>query len=814
MRSDSPGTMYAALVRACRGWSERPWLGLVYGVAAFMLATWLARRDASESAKLLAAALRTAPRRLQDRPLPGLGAEVRVRLDAFGRPTIRARTRHDAFLALGYLCARDRMFQMDFLRREAAGRLSEILGPAVVESDRRMRAFDFQRVATEAARALPAGQAELTAAFADGVNAWLEADGSFFEREWLRYAPAAWRPSDSLLIQLGMFHRLCADKRSKRSLEVLGAALPPSVVRFFTPDSDCFDAPLIGGEGHRPQTPIPLEDLFQALASSGGSPWPDRGVMPESAAVHGSNAWAVSGGRTKDGRAIVANDLHLSLAFPNIFYCAAFEIEDACFSGVLVPGVPVVLAGSNRKVAWGVSNLCGDNFDLVPVEIHPDRGDTYKCDGQWRRFAHRREVIAVKGAPSIELEVRETVWGPVCEDRIAGRYFAIRWAALDPRASDMGLSAVAAANDVASAVAAASHAGCPPLNFVCADSAGGIAWTVAGKLPCRPGLGYIPGGSLPVVLNPVSGVIVTANNRVSGTDYAQALGQNFCNGYRAFRARELLEAQAGIDEAYIGASQLDMEEGGLAFYRTLACKVLAGATAEASCRVGTVREILDGWSGSSGESGPAMAILLRFRQVLADSLFSAYLHKCRLVDPDFEYGWANFESPLRALLSEQPESVFPFRRDFHDWPGFILGALERAQADLLSMHRLKTLHDLDWLEVHRPNPRYMLSRLFPSTTPLFDAPTHAGGGSLYCVRVASPEHGAAARLVVSPGKEGCGLLHMPGGQSGHPLSRHYSDQHSAWANGERIAFLLEEGREVSLEPAAALSYGSLKASES
>ena len=291
--------------------------------------------------------------------VPGLESPVKITSDRYGIPTIVAHSRMDAMLALGYVTARDRLWQIDILRRRAAGRLSEILGKGALGVDRRQRTIGFARAAKAIAANLPKDQKEILHSYASGINAYIkEAKVLPFEFLILRYRPEPWAVEDSILVILNIFQDLTWDsEEDERMLSIMAASLPPEVVDFLTPDTDDYTTVLLGGKNtHRPIRPIPIEALASVRDTS--TPTDKRTGMVRMQPHVGSNNWAVAKSKTNDGRAIVANDMHLGLSVPNIWYRAVLRYGDVEISGVTLPGTPAWL-----QVLMGM--LLGD----LPISV-------------------------------------------------------------------------------------------------------------------------------------------------------------------------------------------------------------------------------------------------------------------------------------------------------------------------------------------------------------------------------------------------------------------------------------------------------------
>lgn len=737
--------------------------------------------------------------------LPGLSQPARVESDALGVPSIRASDRNDAMRVLGYLHARDRFFQMDLMRRKSAGRLAEIFGSTAVELDKRQRVYGFEQVARKVVENLPTDQARLLTAYTAGVNAWLARETvPPPELLALHVAPEAWRPEDSLLVALGMFQTLNGQEQDERMLTVMEHALPADLTAFLTPDQGPYTSTLTGGgDSHRPLRPLPLQAWTDLLAKSSSLALAQAGSVDPDQLIAGSNNWAVAGTRTRDGRAIVANDMHLPLGIPNIWYRAAWRYAGRELTGLTLPGLPMLVTGSNGRIAWGFTNIDADLLDLVRLELNPDNPDQYRTADGWRSFETRRETLRVKGGEDITLELKQTVWGPVAAAPLLGQPVALHWTALDAAAVDLNLSGMDGVDTLEQAMALFNRTGAPPQNVALADKDGHIAWTYMGRFPLRQGFdgavsrswsdgavgwdGFIPSNELPRVIDPPAGYLATANNRTLGKGYPHVIGHNYANGYRAWRINERMKSLSRATEADMLDVQLDTRSELFDFYRDLALELL-GEEEEPLLRQAQVA--ISAWNGRMDADSRGIPLLIGYRKKLAETVFAPVITRGRRLDPQFNYAWREMEAPLRDLLSARDARTLPNPR-YGDWRGLMRQTLLDSARELQARFPDIPLDQLTWGRANRIVVRHPFSTKLPGpladwlNMEAFDSPGCAG----FCVRVSTDAHGASERMAISPNHPEDGILHMPGGQSGHPLSSHYRDQQTAWRDGKPLPFM-------------------------
>ena len=731
--------------------------------------------------------------------IKGLGLPVTVTTDRFGIPTITASTRRDAALALGYVTAQDRLFQMDLLRRRASGRLSEIVGDIAIKTDKRQRVIGFHRVTQAIVANLSNEQREILVAYADGVNAYIrQMDTAPFEFLLLGYRPEPWTPEDSILVVMNIFQVLSFKQNDERMMTIMENSLPPEVVAFLTPDTDIYTQVLLGGpDAHRPIQPIPVE----ALASIRHAPkQTGERLVRTTSHVAGSNGWAVDQSKTADGRAIVANDMHLRLSIPNTWYRVSLRYGDVEISGVILPGTPAIVVGSNGHVAWGFTYIAGDFLDLVQLEINPENIDEYRTPNGWRRFEVVNERIEIRGGEHIVQPVKLTIWGPVSPNPLMGQPVAIHWTALQPEAVGLELLDIDQATTLDDALDIMNRFGGPLLNVTMADDAGQIAWTYCGKIPIRKGFdgsstkswadggigweGYIPPSELPRVISPPEGFIATANNRTLGKDYPYIIGYNFANSHRAYRINERLREMDQVTEQDMFQLQLDTTNHFFEFYQQLALSVLTEETIANEPLLLEARRQIEVWNGKVEVDSVGFGILVRLREILAEDVFEPFLVLCYNTDSRFSYSWRNMETPLRILLKERIPATLPDPANYPDWETFILEKLEESIEQLLGKYELKSLDQLTWGTIHKTEISHPLG-FIPVLGKILNMPQKPLPGGYHCVRATS----ASERMVISPGREADGILHIPSGQSGHPLSENYKDQFSYWLKGEPLPFL-------------------------
>jgi penicillin G amidase len=734
------------------------------------------------------------------RVLPRLAADVVVTRDHLGVATVDGATRADVSRALGFVHGQERFFQMDLLRRRAAGELSALVGPAALGADRSARVHRFRHRAGEVLRALPPPERALLSAYAAGVNDGLAQLGArSFEYLLLRQHPEPWREVDSLLVVYAMYFTLQDPDDGEAARLLASRKLPPALFALLSAPGSEWDAPLIGEP--LPTPPLPrATDLarWQPRAAAGEQRLPPEEQSP------GSNNWAVAGRHSRTGAALLASDMHLRLSVPNIWYRAQLRYRNEettlVVTGVTLPGVPLVIAGSNGRIAWGFTNSQIDTSDLVPLtEPRPGRYLTPEGERPYREVIER---IAVAGQSAVELTVKETVWGPVFARDDDGRAYAYRWVAHDPeQAMNVGLLELERIGGAAAALAVAKRVRLPAQNFVVADKAGSIGWTVAGAIPRRVGWdgqlpvswaegshrwdGYLPPEQYPEVLDPPAGRIWTANNRVAGGEALARLGDGgYDHGARAQQIRDELSALPLADEKALLAIQLDDRARLMSRWQQHLLALLdEAAIAEKPARQ-ALRVQLQRWSGRASADSAAYRLVRGYRWLFADLVHRAWLGELGPDAADFRNDslTRHMDGYLLRLSRENPAHLLP--PPYPSWR-----ALELAVADNLIASLPPPLSARTWGERNVARIQHPLAGSLPLLGRWLNAPAQPLPGDSHLPRVQGRSFGASQRMVISPGHEQSALFHMPGGQSGHPLSPFYLAGHDDWAQGRPTPFL-------------------------
>lgn len=750
--------------------------------------------------------------------IAGLSARVTVIRDGHGVPTIEADRFEDLFFAQGFVTAQDRLWQMDMMRRFAAGEISEILGDEFLPHDREQRILGL-RVAARKAQEVSSGQnREYWEAYARGVNAYIEShrDRLPIEFRILRYSPRPWTPEDSHLIAAQMVkdlnhypYRNALDR--EKILAKLGPELtadlyvntswhdrPPTVMRprlDQKPDQDIDDedpprGPARGAVARRTSAPA-----FENLPRASDSDSDERLVI-------GSNNWVVSGAHTVSGKPLLSNDMHLGHQMPNLWYEAHLRCGLNCgnfdAAGVTLPGLPYVIVGHNQRIAWGFTNV-GPTVEDIYVETLNSDGQ-YLTPGGWKAPEHRSEVIQVKGKPDVVLDVALTRHGPIITELVPGetRKLALRWTLYDGVRDPF--FEVDSAQNWEQFRSAFSEFDAPGQNVVFADVDGNIGYQTTGKIPIRASgdgsvpengsddshewTAYIPFDKLPSAYNPTSGIIATANGRITPDGYPYSISSGWEAPWRAARIYRVLESGKKFSSADMLALQTDIYSDADRFFAEQFVYGVDHAR-KASPRTQQAAEILRAWDGRMTADSAAATLAYRARIELVRLLLEPKLGAAP-ADPKQAratlnwktYDWGMYSVWLENVVHHQPQRWLPEAHGTYD--EVLAAAVEAAVS---GADASKDLTAWKWgafrpVEIQHP----ILGRV-----PLLQRWTGPGiqpqSGSGYTVKAVSRSHGPSERLTVDLSDLDQTTLNLVTGEAGNFLSPYYMDQWKAWYEG-------------------------------
>ncbi|HVE55242.1 MAG TPA: penicillin acylase family protein [Pyrinomonadaceae bacterium] len=747
---------------------------------------------------LLASSFCLAQTAAKNLPVAGLKGNVTVRRDARAIPYIEATNDADLYFAQGYITASDRLWQMDILRRVSRGELAELFGKQVLDEDQRWRRYGFSRIAEESMTTLNPQLKKALEDYARGVNAYiatLDKDSLPPEFKILQYQPTPWKPTDTICIG-----KILADGLSSTWRDDLIRAslmkLDKEKIRDLTNNITPFDLILYGNDlnqgstlGFQNQKQVQVTDADLQFAEKEAavrkSSLEKVGLYAEDLAA--SNNWVISGKRTADGKAILANDPHLQPAAPGIWYLTHLSTPDMRVSGVTFPGVPGIVLGHNAEIAWGATNVGPDVQDLYR-ETFNDKGE-YKTPNGWEKIVVRKEEIKVRPnllSPVTEtqvLEVEETRNGTIITDEV-GQKFALKWTARDPKNQEFeAFFKLNRAKNWTDFQTALKTYGGASQNFVYADVKGNIGWWAAGRIPIRrlgngsllydgatnegDWVSYIPFEELPHLYNPKEGFIVTANQRTVGTDYKyfSEITRDAANPWRARRIYDLLKNNTKVTMDDVRDIQHDV-------YSTVH-KDLAGEIIKRNAASPETLAVLKDWDGKMTAGSKPALIVNEIRNCIAQKISWGYNIPRQLVQ----------ERLLYWVVKDQSARWLP--PDFASYTD-VLKTCDSEVRAALTKSKSYGADEASW----------RWGKMFETNFfhPLSLAPLIGGQFAVKAVNVSgsgtTPNVGTyvSMRHIASPGNWDATRHVIPLGQSGDPNSPHWKDQFEAWRTGAPMIF--------------------------
>lgn len=747
----------------------------------------------------------------------GLSAKVRVVRDEHGVPTIEAATLDDLFFAQGYVTAQDRLWQMDIMRRAAAGELSEIIGAQTVAMDREQRILGLRAAAETAERLLSARDHAYFEDYARGVNAFLEAhrDRLSLEFRLMKYQPRPWTVTDSLVIGARLVQDLNHYSYARAlTREKILAKLGPELTADLYVNSSWRDRPptdLQRGMTDEPSAGSsdeeeedeeevdPAGEMNQriSLLTAGGVL-----AVEDDLFRAGSNNWVVSGQHTVTGKPLLSNDMHLDHQMPNLWFEAHLETTTGSFdvAGVTLPGVPFVIVGHNQHIGWGFTNV-GPTVEDDYIEEFNERGQ-YKTHSGWRDPARRQEVIHVKGKADVTFEVVTTRHGPIITDLVPGetRKIALRWTLYDGMGLPFfDLDAAGNWDEFRKAFSTFAAAG---QNAMYGDVDGHIGYQATGRIPIRasgdgslPVSGsddqhewksYIPFDELPHVYDPPTGILATANGRIAPDKYKYSISTEWDAPWRTERIYRVLESGKKFAPSDMLALQMDISSP---FDRFCAEKFVYALdhAANASRRVKQAADILRDWDGRMSADSAAPTIETKARQELMRLLLEPKLGSANAGLSHGELSWKSYRWTmstvwLESVLTKQPARWLP--PGYPDYESVLAAAVENT---LKQPGVPANLKEWKW----GTNFAVEIDHLALHHLPLIGRWTGPGrhplSGSGITVKAVGRDFGPSERLTWNFANFDKSTLNIVTGESGIFLSPYYLDQWRAWYGGSTFA---------------------------
>jgi len=767
--------------------------------------------------------------------LPGLQKEVSVDRDRWGVPHIRASSVPDMAEAQGYVMAQDRLWQMDLLRRVARGQISEILGKSTLAIDKDFRTMEFGRAADRELASMDADSRSVFEAYARGVNHFIEQHRDHLPVEFslLAYKPQPWQPADSLTITGYMYRTLTNVWQNELDRATVEARVGPerakdlfsieaSMDHFVIgdpnvpndgsqrtrvqtdqddDDDDSEEDTVLKAGVRREEAPAArFPDLTSALADDVRDSLLD--IQQEIRQSLGSNNWVVNGKHTANGKPLLANDTHLELGLPPIWYEVHVSAPGWNVKGFTLPGAPLVIIGHNDRIAWGFTNNGADVQDLYIETFNPSAQDEYRVHGAWSKAQVYDEIIRVKGGADEHLNVTMTRHGPVVR-RDGDNGYALRWTATEPGGLASTYNFLGKARNWEEFRNLMKRVWGPAQNTVYADVDGNIGYVMAARVPIRkkgrgqipvPGdtddyewTGYIPFEQLPQALNPDSGLIVTANARVVGPSYKPYLTDRWEEPYRTARIYELLRDKGALRPE----DMLKVQTDTYSYPHAFLADQLSAAAKTAQAKDERTRKLIDGlkdWNGIADADSPEVSFLEETRRAAIEIVLEPYLGK-----EAASYSWRK-TAFLQRLLTERPAKWLPV--GYRTYDELLVAAADRAVAVLAELSNKSHVDDWAWKRFDALDMVHPLGRTGPLKT-FLSITGMPQSGTAYSPRAATKHHGPAMRFVANLGNWDDSIMLIPGGQSGQPGSAHYTDQFPYWYEGRAIFQPFSDAAEAS-----------------
>ncbi|HLA09757.1 MAG TPA: penicillin acylase family protein [Pyrinomonadaceae bacterium] len=738
--------------------------------------------------------------------IAGLKQPVIIRRDERGIPYIEAKSDHDLYLAQGFATATDRLWQMDLLRRTARGELAEVLGKDALDEDKRHRTLGFARAAEAEAAQASAEARNLLDAYAKGVNAYISSlDPKSLPPEFqlLQYRPRPWTPADSLIVVKLFFEALSNSWRLDVMRESLSDVPPAKLAALLTQKSPLDvivvgkDVPAKRNATQRAISTNTEKELLIALEEEEevrSRALARVGLYAESLAA--SNNWVVSGNHTASGKPLLANDPHLAPSAPPIWHMAHLTAPGVRVAGVTAPGLPGVVIGHNEHIAWGFTNVGTDVQDLYLESFDPENPKRYQTPTGWQDAEVRYEAIKVrntftdKAIETVVHYVTTTRHGPIVLDR-AGKRYALRWTAIDPRLHNaLGFYRQNRARNWKEFAAALQTYTGPMQNMIYADSAGHIGYYAAGVVPIRKTgdgsvpydgstddgewVSFVPFEELPHLFDPPSGIIVTANQRVVGSDYPYHLSHSWAQPYRARRILDLLQKNQKMTADDFRRVLGDIYTiAGANFAKQTARILRADLRAEGDDELRKLVGALETWDGQLNVDSRVAPVVAQMRISFRSKIINAALGEERARS----FGWSNFDTTLDRILNEQSKEWLP--KEFSSYAAM----LRASHADAVQvLTRALGADQSQWtwgnmVKARFPHP---LARAPLVGLPFAIDPLPQNGTGFMLGATVNVGAAVSMRLIADPSNWDKTQHGITLGQSGLPTSPHWKDQLPDW----------------------------------
>jgi penicillin amidase len=791
-----------------------------------------------------------------DVQVAGLSAPVTVRRDGHGVPHIDAATQDDMLVAQGYVTAQDRLWQMDMYRRNAGGELAEVLGPSLVKQDETQRVLQFKRTAQRMYASLPEADRARLDDYARGVNLFIEASQSAgtlpAEFKLLGYKPEPWTGVDSISVGLMVMQMLDEHWPTKLSRARIAADLHnPKLESDLYPVGSWRDHPPTGilldlSQPHPEPPPstndddddedepstasaAPMERLQPGVLDNRNELLEQLGLRTCDGCRPGSNNWVIAGAHTASGKPLLANDMHLDLLVPNIWYMADLSAPGFHAAGVTIPGMPFVIAGHNEHVAWGITALMGDVQDLYEEKLD-GQGNYEADDGTWKPLAIDREVIKVRGGRDVALDVESTGHGPLLNPILTkdSAPVALKWTLYDTALNSMPVYRLNTAANWTEFSSALADWCWPTLNIVYADDRGHIAYYAVGRIPFRPGKtappatvaaagqnpgvmagptpgviphlgvifdrpvahaadddhhewqGYIPFDEMPSSVDPPSGFLATANSRVITGDSKYLITNEWVEPYRIERIYKMLEGRNGLAPKDMLAAQTDIySEMDQEFGQRLAYAI--DHTADVDARLRQAADLMRIWDGKLTADSAAASLVTQARRALWPLILEPKLGKDAA-----SYHWEESNFAEEEIVMHAKADWLP--ANYKNWDELLTAAVRKGMDDGKATGDVSKWTYGSWHVIDLEHP---LARFLPIVAGIATRIAGTGpqplSGDTTTVKQVGRHFGPSQRFTMDWSNVDGSTENIVLGESSNPYSAYYRDQWNDYYGGTTFA---------------------------
>lgn len=696
---------------------------------------------------------------------------IDISVDCHGIQTIHSTNINDCMYGLGYSHAKDRLFQMDYLRRKGKGKLSEVFGKFFLEKDKKIQCYQFERIAENILKSMDEYTKQTFQSYRAGINDYIKTSIKHWEFQFLKYDMDKWEIIDTIIIFLDFCKDLSLGGEEKICYSELIKTVPKEIVDFIMQDGDFFNDD--ENTASRQQSSIPKKEIRKVLSELKRDTTIVNKIQGKFLPI-GSNGWVVK----KNGQCLIANDMHLPLTVPLIWYRANLLVDKQDSYGVTIPGIPILICGENDSISWGFTRFCGENNDMILVKVNNDTEEYF--DGHnWKKLDVKYCEVKVKNEKPYKNKISSTEWGPIIRWEDETTAIIHRTPLFDFQNVNFKLMDLMFVNSVESGINCIKHFNGPPMNFIIGDKLGNIGWSVCGTLLEKDkktimGVSNQPSKVFsnekkPEIINPAKKILVTANHRMIGSSEGKILGVNYFNGYRAKRIKELLS----VKSISIEDNQKIQNDCSGEFYRYYYELILEVLEKKSDSKLSKkLKKKYGQWNFSVEKNSKEFPFIYYFYELLIDRIFNPLIQKSELN----YFSWNNIDYALRKIIGSRDGTLIYSTVASENFEDKIFHIIELAYSNY---RRTSLLKLKKWGELNKSLIINALALSCPDMWKLLNMPFKKQAGSQDTVKVNWPGFGASFKFITNPGRKN-GVFTMPGGQSSHPFSKNYKDLYKLW----------------------------------